>query len=263
MFNATDFEYDGISASTFGLKIASMESTPIETTPVFSSSLTTVRSSKSNKFYYAGLTCDTTPTATFSVISETYIDDERRALINAWLIERKGFKKLVIKQEDLEKYTYNCIFTEGKMIYANGHLVGWTLTATFDSEYQEMQPEVVFINGNGSQTRTITIDTDLADEYTYPIIRFKASSTINGNWIKIVNRTDDQYRAFSFSGSIQPQSTITVDNERKIITSDNGQYLLDNFSKKWLRLRNGDNNIELTINGRVELTIPQYKKIGF
>ena len=63
-----------------------------------------------------------------------------------------------------------------------------------------------------------------------------------------------------------------VDNELKKITANKGGHLLQNFCymdgakmshKNWLRLRKGENILNININGTVTIDCPQYIKIGF
>lgn len=263
MFNAKYFTYDGISSSAYGLQIASFSSNTVENTACFSPTLTTVKSSKSNRFFYAGIKYDTPPTATFSVVSETFISDQLRREILTWLVGRKEFKELVIFQDDLQFYHYNCIFTAAEIIYVNGLCHGFNLTATFDSPYQYTNSLVQTITGDGTvQTVKVTVDSDLPDEYTYPTIKFKFTDTLSdGKDISIYNTTDSADREFSFSG-LNANTTYTVDNELKTIQGSGGK-LLSKFSLKWLRLRKGVNELSVAINGELTLTVPLYVKIGF
>ena len=79
----------------------------------------------------------------------------------------------------------------------------------------------------------------------YPDIKFKINES--GSSFEITNLSDNSGydRIFSFTNLLS-QEEITVDNKNKIITSSFGNYRLGNFSKNWLRLLPGENDISIS-----------------
>lgn len=273
MLNATEFIYDGIPSSQYGLRIASFDDGNIQETPYLAPSVTAVKSKKSKRFFYAGVNYEDLPTYTFSVIrdnnlsnADTIITDQQRREILGWLVGRKGFKDLIIKQNDRMMYLYKCIFSEAEIIYLNGYCVGFKITATFDSPFCYCQKTTNIKTSNGNAYMTVILDnsdTDLWDEYTYPTIKFKPSGYVdNDKTIVIYNETDDPNgeRVFSFSEGALNEEVI-VDNEKKIITGVGAN--LDKFSKKWLRVRKGYNIVKVKIKGQFEIITTNYMKMGF
>jgi len=265
MFSATKFTYDGVSSDQYRLMIASFDSDTVETTSVFAPTLSTVKSSKSHKFSYAGVAYDTPPTASFTIVSESVISPNDRPAILRWLVGRKGFKELTIEQDDLENYIYRCIFTLVDMVYVNGALHGFTLTATFDSPYAYYYKTRVLTGSGTAITTKIELNTALIEDYTYPIIKFKPAAS--NATLTMYNSSDDSSRIFAFN-SLAANTEYTVDNERRTLSggitlSTNFKDLNGGNKRKWFRLVAGTNTITYTFNGTITLEIPVYKAIGF
>lgn len=258
MLNATEFTYDGIYSEQYGLKIASFNSNVLEETPYVIPSVVVGKAPKAKKFHYLDLTYDSPPTYDFSVVSEEAIEEELLREILTWLDARKGFKPLVIMQQGLDEFIYNCIFTVTSLIYHSGKCVGLNLSATFDSLYVTGKPIEVIVFGNG-EIKDVYLynDSDNIDEYIYPAVEFDSAD----GKVSIINLTDDKTREFAFDG-VAPNSVYKVDNELKIITGD-GNDLLSKFSKKWLRIMRGKNHLKVRVNGSATISCPRYIKISF
>ena len=263
MFNATYFTYDGIFSGVYGVMIADFDDERVVETEAFSPSLNTVKGANSVRFYHNGITYDNAPTYQFSIISQNPIPDVIRREMLSWLVGRKQYKKLIIHQPDIEKYYYNCVFTNTEIIYVNGNCHGLRLTAEFDSPYAHGDPTSVTV-GSGENTVIINNKSDIIDEYTYPIVEFCGrDKSYSSSFVSITNMTDDKNRVFSLVNLLHDE-VITVDNETKYISSSMGGEKLSNFtSKKWLRLRKGFNELRIKSNGDVTITCPQYVLIGY
>lgn len=262
MLSATDFTYDGVFSGVYGLRIASFNDSVVEETAYITPTITTVKPSKSKKFYYMGSKYEETPTFEFSVVSERVIPDLVQRDILLWLDNRSGFKPLVIHQSEFETYTYNCIFNVTSIIYHAGKCIGFNLRATFDSPYQYEKPRVVSVSGDGSAENVITIynNSDIIDDYVYPVVTFRLNTTGD---ISIRNKTDDESRVFKFTG-IAANVEVDVDNEMKVISAETFDEYLQKFDgMKWLRLRRGKNELAVKANGEVTITCPQYARIRF
>ena len=260
MFNATYFTYDGVYSGAYGLQIASFDSETVEDTSVFAPTLNIVKSARSRRFLHNGIEYDDAPEYTFSIISQEAIPDGERREILTWLVGRNDFKKLQMHQPELEDYYYNCVFTNVDMIYVRGRCHGFTVTAKFDSIFAYGKPKVIRITGTGSaQTVKIINNSDIPDDYVYPIVSF--TMTQEGN-VSIVNTSEVVTSEFKFTG-VRNTETITVDNELKIIESTIGGDRLSLFNKNWLRLQHGVNVLQITFKGTMTITVPTYAMIGF
>lgn len=263
MFNASYFTYDGVYSGEYGLRIADFDDSTVITTDVFTVEPVTSKPARLNRFYYGGAKFETQPSFTFTILSESPIPDSFRREIITWLLGRGEYKELIVNQNDLEGYTYRCVFTSVNIIYVRGYCCGFTVTALFDSPYAYGTPTKVSVKGTGTaQTVTIINNSDVLDGYVYPKVSFQATSAVSDKAISIVNQTDNPVRAFEFS-TLTANEQITVDNELKIITSSVSGDKVSSFNKNWLRLRKGANKLSVTINGTATIECPNYVLIGF
>lgn len=260
MFNATYFTYDGVYSGAYGLKIASFDSDTVNETAAFAPTLNMAKSARSRRFLHNGIEYDDAPECTFSIISQEAILETQRREILTWLVGRSDFKKLYIHQQDLENYYYNCVFTNVDLIYVRGICHGFTVTAKFDSIFAYGVPKVVRVTGDGTlQSIKIINDSDIIDDYVYPMVSFTMADAGN---VSIVNTSEVVTSEFSFT-NMRSGERVVVDNELKIIDSNIGGDRLSCFNKNWLKLQHGINILQIRINGTMEITIPTYAMIGF
>lgn len=281
MFNARYFTYDGVFSGIYGLMLADFDDSSVIETAAFSPVLYANKPVSLPRFYHGGIVYESVPQHQFSIVSQYPISDVIRREVLSWLVGRREFKPLKIHQPDLDAYEYRCVFTDIQIIYVNGHCHGFRLTANFDSPYQHGEPVTTEeLTVSGSQTIQLINQSDILDDYVYPTIKFKAStaSTLDaeavawarsqkgvevGNYdICVINETDSTSRRFIFAG-LMPNEVITVDNEIKHISSNISGEKLTNFNKNWLRLRQGENLLNISMNGTVEITCPTYVALGF
>lgn len=263
MFNAIYFTYDGVYSGEYGLYIASTNGEFIQTTSVFSPTLSIGKGVKSKRFFYSGIDYEDSPQYQFSILSEDAIPEDERRKILAWLLGRNEFKKLYIDQEEYQDVYFNCIFTAVDLIYVGGYCHGFTLTAKFDSPYCYGTPETLTVNLIKDTPTNIEIylDCDVVDDYVYPTLSFTKDITIK-------NKTDGS-RITGYENVAANESKIVIDNELKIIEGFdlNGAsfsgHRLSNFNLNWLRLKKGKNELELTGEGEVTITCPRYILLGF
>lgn len=269
MLSALYFWYDGVYSGTYGLQILDLNGSNIENSSIGTLNVKTVKASRQKAFVYNGVLLSNPPTHQFQIISQTPLLDTVRREVLAWLLGRGEFKKLIINQPDLADYYFNCIFSNIDIIYINGSCYGFELTATFDSMYAYGSSKVYEVTGSGTaQTISVVNDSDIADDYVYPTLTIKTTGNLSstdssGSYkaVSIYNTSDDTTREFYFVG-LSSGVQYTVDNELKIISPNSNSNLLGNFSKKWLRLRQGTNTLKITVNGTVTITVPQYVLIG-
>ena len=280
MFSAAYFTYDGIYSGQYGLRIATFDATTMQETAQTVPTINTIKSANSKRFYLAGVQQKDAPTFQFSLVSELPIDIYNRRDILSCLDGRTSFKPLIIHQNDFNDLTFNCVFVVNSIRYFKGNCIGFTVTATFESPYQKLPSIRKTITSDGvEQTITIINNSDIKYEYIYPTVTFTATKNLDGGeQIIIHNQTDDIgglrkfYFKNLFGASDTGNITVTVDNELKKITANSGGDLLQNFCrtdgakmshKNWLRLRKGENILNININGTVTIDCTQYIKIGF
>lgn len=256
MFNAIYFTYDGVYSGNYGLKIASMNREYVETTTAFAPTLSLAKGAKSKRFFYSGIDYEDSPEFQFSVFSEEKIGDLQRREILSWLTGRNQFKKLYIHQEEYNDVYFNCIFKNVDIIYVGGDCHGFALTAKFDSNYCYGRPITITKTLTGGTPLSVSVynNSDVVDDYVYPTLTFKGD-------ISIKNQTDNG-RITKYQDA-EPNETITIDNELKIVSSTIGGDKLSNFNMNWLRFKKGANNLEITGTGQVTIVCPQYILLGF
>lgn len=267
MFDAIYFTYDGLHSSTYGLELVDFDESSHTDITVLTPVLNTVKPKGLPRFFHNGVTYEEVTQHQYNIISRTPIGEELKREIMRWLVGRDSFKKFEIHQDGFDGYYYQCVFTAINIIYINGMCHGFSVTGNFDSPYQYGSPTSITITGNGTeQTITLLNKSDILDDYTYPIVEFTPTSVIgsgtNAIDISIVNTTDDDNRAFMFSG-LALNDKITIDNEIKIIKSTTKSEKLSKFNKNWLRLKHGQNILVIKIIGTVTITCPNYALIGF
>lgn len=263
MFNAIYFVYDGVYSGDYDLKIATIDGDNIETTSVFSPTLTLAKGAKSKRFFYSGIDYEDSPQYQFSILSDKPISAARRREVLSWLVGRHEFKKLYVHQPEYDDIYFNCIFNVVDLIYVNGNCHGFQLTAKFDSIYCYGKPTVCTVNlGSTETSATVSIlnKSDVLDDYVYPKVEIAGITGGTGN-ISIKNETDGA-RTTKYN-AVQSTEKVVIDNELKIIDSNLGGNKLGNFNLNWLRLKKGENQLKITGKGTVTITCPQYIMLGF
>lgn len=263
MFNANYFTYDGIMSAQFGLQIASFdENGALQETSVFSPSITTNKSKNMKRFYATNVNINEPPQIEVTLVCEKGIDKITKRQVIAWLSKGQDFKKLVIHQTDMEDFCYMCKFQDISELTIGSVCVGFTMTALMNSPYQYGNDTVVTKQSANYDNYRVVIRnaSDILDDYIYPKIEFTLASGSNHS-ISVINETDDSAREFKMS-NLPEGVKIVVDNELRII--DGAGVLLSNVEKKnWIRLKEGDNVLRITLKGEFSIICPQYMNVGY
>lgn len=259
MFNATYFTYDGVLSARYKLKIASFDDDQTSETNVFSQDITTSKPLYRDKYVVSSVNYSGAPEVEMSVISAVIIDDVNKRKILNWLCQGNDFKKLIIHKQEVENFYYMCKFKNVSEITVNGYCVGFKLVALLDSPYQYGNPSIAKLESgvhSGDELSIINYS-DFTDKYMYPLIKFKLNNTGN---VTIINTTDNENREFIIADVLAGKE-ITIDNDLRIIDGDGA--FLSNFNKNWLRLKNGENKLKITIDGEISISCPQVVHICF
>jgi len=266
MLSATTFTYDGEFSGKYGLIIAGIDQENVQDTAPFNFTIHAPKTRKAKRFSFAGLENEEMPQYEFSVISETPIPDIIRRELLRWLVGRNGFRKLQFHQADYNEYEYNCIFAQMGLRFVNGNCHGINLTATFDSPYAYGRTRRKTVTSDGSDWVSIKLinDSDVVDDYVYPIVKFSTKGLVDNISISIINASDkaNPSRVFEYGATV-PTETVEIDNELKIITSNIGGDKLGLFNLNWLRLVRGVNELRIKINGTCTIEWPTLVKVGF
>ena len=260
MFWGYSFIFDNIPSERFGLYILNFESGLSEANNA-DISIVTKEIQRRPVNYFLGVSQSAPLTFDIDFVSPTAIDGNVRSIINKYLFGQTGYKKLQIMQCDLSNVYFNCFLVNPRNIYTGNENIGYKATVVCDSPFAWEFPKTV----SKTYGETITSDTfnffntSADNDYMYPNITFKTNAL--GDSISIVNESDGD-REFEFT-NIDALETVTVDNDRQIVTSSSGENRLGDFNKKWFRLVSGKN--VLSVSGGLEsftMTYQLARKVG-
>lgn len=180
--------------------------------------------------------------------NHSYFDAFDRERISGWLTGFQDYRWLVIQQEDLQHVRYRCRVTKLDTIEVSGNCIGFEVGVQCDSPFAYMRPQETSITASGTKTLTFANRSSMNDVYL-PKLEISLTS---GTSLSIVNVTDSN-REFKLNGLPTGIGTISVDNDRMILTDSNGTNLYPYWNYKTFRLQRGDNQLTLTGNGTVKI----------
>jgi phage-related protein len=263
-FYARTFMYDGIPCEYYNdLRILNFDTSGVSDSD--GGSGMTIQQKyiyrRSKPFYY-GRTQDISLEFEVTVGSENNISSVDRARIESWLLGRMEYLPFQVQQDDLQNVVFYTLLTKSTNKYIGNLNYGLTLHAQCNAPWGFEYPKTLTKNYSGSAIVNEIFNfnnTSDDSDYNYPAISFTTSGV--GSGITITNLQDSS-RQFVFSG-ISSLETMTVDNDRQIISSSTGLLRLSNFNKKFLRLVPGKNT--LTIAGGItnfSMTTTFARKVG-
>lgn len=251
------FIYNNIPSEIYGLILCELDGSDVSEGDSSGAEVYSNKIPGSKEYVLYGVERKDPISFSITIASEKELDSLTRSNIKKWLLGQKSYKKLYIVGQDTQSIYYNCIFTNMETVFLGNAAYAFKLTAVCDSPYQHENPEVkTYSFASTPNTISIISRSDISD-YIYPIVMFKISSA--GGTFSIKNTTDNE-RLFQFT-TLSGSETITIDNQRQIITSDLSIYRLQNFNKYWFRLLPGNNSLVVTGRGDLTVTIPIYRNI--
>jgi phage-related protein len=257
-----EFLIDNVSSVDFGLFISSIEGSSVINSPMGSGLNPIVKKLLRNPVEYL-YGVELGPPLEFSLefFSANPISSEDRNIIGQWLFGNMAYRKLQIIQYDLENVYFNVLITNATATYVGNQHYGWRCDIKCDSPFAyEYSNVTTRTGGAGILNETFNFNNlSATQDYTYPLLAFTTNGI--GTSFSITNAMDTS-RIFLFD-SISANETITVDNQRQIITSSLGLMRISRFNKNWLRLLPGINALT-SVGGVTSYTITYtpFKKIG-
>lgn len=256
MITAKHFTYNGVSSQEYGLEIAAFNNDEnVTESEVYNANVTTLQVPNNLRVTRGTYERGVPSSFTFSIVRYPEITAAERSVIISWLLSNKYFSPIKFFQDDLTYYTINGIFTAIESIFVNGRCQGFTLTVQPDSFYAKGVPTEVNVTTAGTSVVSIRNNSEIYNEYVYPVVTFTGTS------VSITNITDDENRTFAFNG-LTATEYMVVDCETKLIIPSSGGSKLSNFNKLWLRLRPGINQLRIITPGTVKVTCPTYMLFG-
>lgn len=269
---ATDFQFDGELASSYGLMICSFDnSNGIETIRNGADiSLTTTRSPGSNVWNHVYGKYDEVLTTTFQIIKNTcdndsnrYFDTIEQRAINRWLNRLDKFYPFQIVQDGFEDIYFNAQINVNK-IEICGNVVGFELTVTTDKPYGYFKEQELNFSVSGGGSYSFV---NISDDIGRIPAKIKVTCLTSGD-LTIAN--DITNTTLSLKNCTNGE-IIEVDTKKKKITSSmegrNLAELFKDFNFKWFYISNTmetrKNTLTFSIPCNVQITYDPICKISF
>ena len=222
---ASDFEYDGLALSDFGMMIGFFHPPGVETVSSGADiNFQTVRATASDRFRFYGANYEERYTATLQIckcpwkMNTPYLSPTEISALQRWLCRKDGYHKLRFISPSHTDIYWNAVFS-CKQINLSGHVVGMEITFYTDAPYAYRK----------EQTNTWTLSPgdsfslyDTSDEtgYIYPLtsIACQGSATTPGK-INLSNNMEHPDFALLLQ-RVYRDEIITLNGADKTLTSN-------------------------------------------
>lgn len=256
-FYGTSFVFDGIPCEDFGLMLynigdSSQGGGTFASTPTIQEE---TRPTGWRPFFFGTKFENKLEFELVFGVNQKRLDEQKhldRYEVNAiasWLTGHEQYKELSIVQEDMEHLHYKCMIT-GLEIVEYGLLPwGFKATVTCDSPYAYLAPCVYSYAINGEKNISF-LNKSSYNGYYYPVIEFEKNS---GNALVIKNQTDGG-RIFELTRIPDTVTSIRIDCDAGVITSNTSTNLYEHCNFNFPRLKRGYNTLNITGNGTLKIT---------
>lgn len=221
---ATDFEYDGLALSDFGMMIGSFSSPGVETVNSGASiNFQTFRPAGSERFRFYGGKYEESFTAVFQICKcpwtaySPYLSPVEVSALQRWLCRKDGYHRLHFVSKEHADIYWNAVFSS-RQINVSGRTAGLELTLYTDAPYayRKEQTNTWILSPGGS---FFIYDTSDEEGYIYPFVTIQwQGSQSNSGKIKLSNSMDHEDFPLLLQG-FSANDIITLDGASKIITS--------------------------------------------
>lgn len=249
-----DFRFDNRNLSDFGFKVVNVENSANTRKIGLTRTLTTVDGVVGNKV----IESISETQAQFTIVITKFngnkiapITDEDLKQITTWLFKPTDYKELIAIDEE-SNIIYYGMFIDGEQTYVTDDNRGYiTLTFMLDSNhaYGEQVEYVKAVNG------TVEFNIHFEDNvrnYYYPDIEFD----VTGDSFIIKNTTMNETMSFTGLDSTCQHGIIYGDGIMTMVSVTNNEVnLRQKSNKKFIRLQNGDNMIQITGNGTFTIKV--------
>lgn len=245
-FFAKNFSFDGVPSEAYGLQISNMSTGDDYSSGGSNVDIITQRIFRRSVPYFYGASSNEPLTFQCAVTREEELTSDESRAVYRWLFGYSQYKKLQVRQNDMQQLYFNCFLTSPDTIRIGNRIHGFSFTVTCDAPFGWEFPKTL--------TKTYAVElaaenftfqnTSDSNDYLYP----ELTITVNGfgGDFTLVN-TSDSSRSFELTG-LTAGEILTVDNDRGILTSDTGLLRMPNFNKSWFRLVPGRNDLQLSGN---------------
>ena len=250
-----DFRFDNKKLSDFGFKVVNVDNSTNTRKIGLTRTLTTVDGVIGNKVIES---ISDTQTQFTIVISKfdgedkiAPITNEDLKQITSWLFKPTDYKELIAIDEE-SNIIYYGMFIDGEQTYITDDNRGYiTLTFQLDSNHAYGR-EVQYVKAVSGTVEFVIPFEDNVRNYYYPDIEFD----ITGDSFSIKNETMNETMEFTGLDSSCQHGIIYGDGIMTMVSLSNNEVnLRQKSNKKFIRLQNGDNTIQITGNGTFTIKV--------
>ena len=249
------FVFDGIPCEEFELMIYDIGN-HTQSSRKFASTATIVEEKIASRYkpYFYGVTFDNKLKFTLvfglneqRVSANDFLTGQEMDTVASWLTGHSEYKWLEIIQPDMEFIRYRCMITDLEVIEYGW--IPWAFKATVECDgpfgYERQTEHEYIISGNNQihfENRSSY------NGYYYPTLEIRINS---GDKVVIENVTDNG-RTLEFTGLPTSASDIKIDCGTGIITGSSGLNLYPYCNLKFLRLKKGENILNISYDGTIK-----------
>lgn len=258
----TDFYFDGKRLSSFGLIICSIDDSADGNFSVGSvTELNTSKPPRSSRWNYLGesysepLSFEIQIAKLRNAVCCGITQEEERAILK-WLKQIMPYKEFYfIPPDPVEDIIYHkAKITDMESIKYGGKIIGYSLTIETNAPFGYSKEKSVSISAN--LQITLNVDSDERD-YIHPRIEIKATES---GTVTVQNLSNDSSSSVS---NLAADETVTIDKTGFGIYSDLSTHnAIDDFSKTWFKLEDGENIIKVDGAADVTLYYREPRKVG-
>ena len=259
----TDFHYDGMNLSDFGLMICSIDESADGNFSVGSvTELNTIKAPQSYVWNYLGESYSDPLEFEFTVgridkYGELHPihQNEERAILK-WLKQRGPYKSFYfLPSNPIDDIIHHKAKIDNvEEIKISGNTVGFSITIVTNAPFGFSKEWKYDLSANSQLT--INVDSDEAN-YLYPRLTIKATKSGNVSLENISNGSG------SSINNLSANETVIVDKNNVGVITDLGTHnVVKDFSRTWFRLEDGENICKLTGSADVSITFQEPRKVG-
>jgi len=264
-FYGCDFTFDGISASSKGLMLYNFGGTGQDDVDLSVGEIAEDRINRRYDSLLYGLVQNEPLEFTLvfgadpdDIDDGVFLTREKVNEIAKWLTGHQTWKVLTIDQEDMEDYHYRCMITGLRLLTDGSYPWAFSCRVTCDSPFAYKAASVTTQTLTGTAKNFTIENTSVLNGYYYPVITMTGNT---GTSLAIINSSDSG-RSCSLTGMPTGSQDITIDCRNCVITSSAGYNLYPYFSRNFLRLVPGTNNLTATGTGTLAITCEFPVNIG-
>lgn len=254
-----NFTYNNISSQSLGVKLVNFDVSGL-VNGSFGGGVTPVTEQirRRHEVYLYGVQPAPPLEFEISIASSEELDFYSLEAISKNLFGKQEYGWLQIEQLSYEGLFFKCLLLDPQIISVGNINYGFKCKVQLSSSYC-FTDEFTYNYTINTPNQVINFNNlSNYEGYIFPFITITTGVGVNSFSI---NNVTDNNRLFSFT-SLLGNETLTIDNDKQIITSTSGINRLNSFNFNFFRLLRGWNKLEVNGNGTVQLKIRYLKRVG-